>query len=80
MTKADQNNKKELVIIRIFAAPRELVFKAWTDPDLFNNGGARKALLALWLRWTCGWVASISTACARPTAKTFGAKASSGKS
>lgn len=37
MTKADQNNKKELVIIRIFAAPRELVFKAWTDPDLFRQ-------------------------------------------
>ena len=26
---------KELIITRIFDAPRELVWKAWTDPDVF---------------------------------------------
>src|SRR5437016_584736 len=26
------SNKREVVITRIFDAPRELVFKAWTDP------------------------------------------------
>ncbi len=31
MTEASRN-KKELTITRIFDAPRELVFKAWTDP------------------------------------------------
>jgi uncharacterized protein YndB with AHSA1/START domain len=31
---ADKENKKELTIMRIFDAPRELVFRAWTDPNL----------------------------------------------
>lgn len=32
----DQNNSKnELTITRIFDVPRERVWKAWTDPDLF---------------------------------------------
>ena len=29
--------KDELTIIRIFDAPRELVWKAWTDPELFKR-------------------------------------------
>lgn len=34
MTKANQNkNIKELTITRIFDAPRELVWKAWTEPE-----------------------------------------------
>ena len=33
MSTASQNNKgKELTITRIFDAPRELVWKAWTEP------------------------------------------------
>ncbi len=34
MTKPNQN-KKELIITRIFDAPRELVWKAWTEPERF---------------------------------------------
>jgi uncharacterized protein YndB with AHSA1/START domain len=35
MTNANQNkNIKELVITRVFDAPRKLVWKAWTDPEL----------------------------------------------
>lgn len=30
---ANNNNELELVITRIFDAPRELVWKAWTDPE-----------------------------------------------
>jgi len=30
----EDHNKKELTLTRIFDAPRELVFKAWTDPKL----------------------------------------------
>ena len=38
MTKANQNkNIKELTITRIFDAPRELVWKAWTEPDSFKK-------------------------------------------
>jgi len=29
-----ENTKKELKLERIFDAPRDLVFKAWTDPEL----------------------------------------------
>ena len=29
------NAERELVITRVFDAPRELVFKAWTDPEHF---------------------------------------------
>lgn len=28
-------DKKELILIRDFNAPREVVWKAWTDPDMF---------------------------------------------
>lgn len=32
---ANQNKDKELTITRIFDAPLERVWKAWTDPDIF---------------------------------------------
>jgi uncharacterized protein YndB with AHSA1/START domain len=32
---AGQADYRELVIIRVFDAPRELVFRAWTDPEQF---------------------------------------------
>ena len=31
------DNKKELSLTRLFDAPRELVFKAWTDPKLLAS-------------------------------------------
>src|SRR5271155_2306546 len=30
-------NKKELTLVRTFDAPRELVWKAWTDPKLLTQ-------------------------------------------
>lgn len=36
MEKTSQNNgRRELIITRIFDTPRKLVWKAWTDPDMF---------------------------------------------
>jgi uncharacterized protein YndB with AHSA1/START domain len=32
-----RDNKKELVITRVFDAPRELVWKAWTDPKVIKR-------------------------------------------
>ena len=32
-----ESGKQELEIIREFDAPRELVFKAYTDPDLYRS-------------------------------------------
>jgi hypothetical protein len=34
--------RQEVNITRIFDAPRELVFKMWTDPGLVENGGGQK--------------------------------------
>lgn len=33
----EEQNKKELTLTRIFDAPRELVFKAWIDPQLIQQ-------------------------------------------
>lgn len=30
-------NNRELTIVRVFDAPRDLVFKAWTDPELITQ-------------------------------------------
>ena len=35
MSTADPSQENELVITRIFDAPRELVFRAWTEPERF---------------------------------------------
>src|SRR5258708_19834752 len=32
-----ENNKKELTIIRTFDAPREVVWKAWTNPGMLKQ-------------------------------------------
>ncbi len=32
-----EKNKEELLITHLFNAPRELVFKAWTDPEQLKN-------------------------------------------
>jgi len=38
MNKVDQEEStRELTITRVFDAPRELVFKAWTDPELVEQ-------------------------------------------
>ena len=34
-----ETTDRELVITRLINAPRELVFKAWTDPNMLCNGG-----------------------------------------
>ena len=36
-TGQSESTRRELVITRIFDAPRELVWKAWTDPDHFKK-------------------------------------------
>jgi len=34
---SSQTTGQKLVITRLFDAPRELVFKAWTDPEMFKQ-------------------------------------------
>ncbi len=31
------SDKNALVVTRVFAAPRELVWKMWTDPEMFKK-------------------------------------------
>lgn len=37
------SGQREIVITRVFNAPRELVFKAWTDPKHVAQWWGRKA-------------------------------------
>jgi len=32
----------EMILTRVFDAPRELMWKLWTEPEHIANGGARK--------------------------------------
>ncbi len=51
---------------RVFNAPRDLVFRLWTDPrHALNWWGPRDHPASTW-RWTCGPAANGATACARP--------------
>ncbi len=36
-TEANESSKRELVLTRIIDAPREKVYKAWTDPELLKQ-------------------------------------------
>jgi len=35
--------EREIVLSRVLDAPPELVWKAWTDPEQWSNGGGRTA-------------------------------------
>lgn len=41
-----ESSKNELVIIRVFDAPRELVWKAWTDPEMYKKWWGPKMFTA----------------------------------
>jgi uncharacterized protein YndB with AHSA1/START domain len=41
-----KENKKEIIITRIFDAPREIVWKAWTDPELTKRWWGPKIFTA----------------------------------
>ena len=42
-TLSNKFDERELTITRVFDAPRALVFKVWTDPKHWRNGGVRRA-------------------------------------
>ncbi len=46
-----QNNTNELIITRIFDVPRELVWKAWTDPNVLKRWWGPKGVT----NPTCEW-------------------------
>jgi len=81
----------ELTITRVFDAPRELVWKAWTNPERVKRclpcqsprqarGGDPKTTLHLFARSISAKAASISIACGHQRARTIGARVSIAKS
>ena len=51
---ASAEKSRELVITRVFDAPRELVFKAWIDRGQVAQWWGPKALRTLFASWTLG--------------------------
>ena len=51
---ADLSAERELVITRIFEAPRQLVFKMWTEPEHLMRWWGREALRQFPAGWTSG--------------------------
>ncbi len=52
----------DLVITRVFAAPRELVWRAWTDPEHFKRWGVPKTSRRRFAASICASAASTSGA------------------
>ncbi len=52
-TMTAEPGKQELFIIREFDAPRELVFKAYTDPDLYVKWVGPNDLRMTIDKWDC---------------------------
>ena len=50
MTKNTVSETERMVVTRVFDAPRELVWKAWTNPQYVMQWWGRRALLRLLAR------------------------------
>jgi uncharacterized protein YndB with AHSA1/START domain len=61
---------REVVFTRVYDAPRELVFEAWTDPKHLTQWWGPKGLRPRFMRWTCGRAACGGSSCMGPTAST----------
>ena len=46
MLKSEDQNSRELTIVRVFDAPRELVWKTWTDPERVKRWWGAKGFTA----------------------------------
>ena len=74
------STQQDLVITRIFDAPRELVWKAWTEPEHMMRWWGPKGFTRPSARSTSAWAASSSTACVARRQGLSGARASIAKS
>jgi len=69
MTESDAPfGARELTLTRVLDAPRELVWRAWTDPARMARWWGPKASTIRFARWTCGRAAISASTCERPTA------------
>ena len=55
----------QILITREFAAPRHLVYRAYTDPELIRRWWSGDQGRSPWPRWTCGSAAAGATCSAR---------------
>ena len=59
-TQAPDIKERVLIITRIFDAPKELLWKAWTQPEAIKLWWGPRPLPPLFLKLTCGWVVKHS--------------------
>jgi uncharacterized circularly permuted ATP-grasp superfamily protein len=71
--------EREIVLSRVFDAPRELVFEAWTDPEGLAQWFGPRASSRRRTRSMCAWVASDSR-CARWMARPIPTELSTSRS
>ncbi len=62
MTKNTVNEIERMVVTRIFDAPRELVWKAWTDSKYVMQWWGPRALLRRFARWIFALEENLSSA------------------
>ena len=55
MTKNTVSETERMVVTRVFDAPRELVWKAWTDPKYVMQWWAQRVLRRPFARWIFAW-------------------------
>jgi uncharacterized protein YndB with AHSA1/START domain len=61
MTKNTIDEKERMVVSRVFDAPRALVWKAWTDPQIYDAVvGAEWFYCAFFARWIFAWEENFS--------------------
>ena len=56
--------ERELVITRVFDAPRRLVFKAWTDPKRMALWWGPDGFTNPFAKWRREWAAQSASICA----------------
>jgi hypothetical protein len=77
---AADSSEPVLIIERIFDAPRDLVFKCWTDPEHFARWIGPQGFTSAILAGNYILAASISSTSADPTVRSTGSRVFSRKS
>ena len=62
MKKSAVDETEQMVVTRVFDAPRDLVWKAWTDPKYVMQWWARRVLPRLLAGWIFAWEENFSAA------------------
>jgi len=66
--------RQDIIMTRVFDASRDVVFKAFTDPDSFPSGGAQHATRPPLNARRSGPAAAGTTSAATPRAPSMGSR------